>query len=177
MPSASFSSSRSYVRRSRRKNGNRIPLPSRTTGKRASELTNATKKERVNEASVRVSEETKTEARRSRGGFVQDFVGLIAPSHRDVGDDPPGSVPAVYVYVPLFPGLCTHASARHAPRFLLALAPLYPPIAPRTRFCLLCFSFTLPRLCAPPPPTHPSSFLPSPPKLYSRLELQDLGRR
>jgi len=34
MPSASFSSSRSYVRRSRRKNANRIPLPSRTTGKR-----------------------------------------------------------------------------------------------------------------------------------------------
>lgn len=30
MPSASFSSSRSYVRRSRRKGGNRIPLPSRT---------------------------------------------------------------------------------------------------------------------------------------------------
>lgn len=30
MPSASFSSSRSYVRRSRRKGGHRIPLPSRT---------------------------------------------------------------------------------------------------------------------------------------------------
>lgn len=31
MPSASFTSSRSYVRRSRRKGANRIPLPSRTT--------------------------------------------------------------------------------------------------------------------------------------------------
>lgn len=30
MPSATFSSSRSYVRRSRRKGGNRLPLPSRT---------------------------------------------------------------------------------------------------------------------------------------------------
>lgn len=36
MPSASFTSSRNYVRRSRRKGANRIPLPSRTTsGKRA----------------------------------------------------------------------------------------------------------------------------------------------
>lgn len=31
MPSATFSSSRSYVRRSRRKGANRIPLPSRTS--------------------------------------------------------------------------------------------------------------------------------------------------
>lgn len=31
MPSASFTASRSYVRRSRRKGANRIPTPSRTT--------------------------------------------------------------------------------------------------------------------------------------------------
>ena len=31
MPSASFTSARSYVRRSRRKGGNRIALPSRTS--------------------------------------------------------------------------------------------------------------------------------------------------
>ncbi|XP_052743958.1 F-box only protein 11 isoform X2 [Bicyclus anynana] len=35
MPSASFSSSRSYVRRSRRKGGHRIPLPSRTQSRSA----------------------------------------------------------------------------------------------------------------------------------------------
>lgn len=36
MPSASFSSSRSYVRRSRRKGGHRIPLPSRTQSSKLS---------------------------------------------------------------------------------------------------------------------------------------------
>ncbi|KAG7204011.1 hypothetical protein KM043_001873 [Ampulex compressa] len=38
MPSASFTSSRSYVRRSRRKGANRIPLPSRTTSAEPCEL-------------------------------------------------------------------------------------------------------------------------------------------
>lgn len=38
MPSASFTSSRSYVRRSRRKGANRIPLPSRTTSGRCTFL-------------------------------------------------------------------------------------------------------------------------------------------
>lgn len=80
------------------------------------------------------------------GGFVQDFVGLVETSATILRDPSPPSTSTCLCS----PGLCTHASARHAPRFLLALAPLYPPIAPRTRFCLLCFLFTLPRLCAPP---------------------------
>jgi len=62
MPSASFSSSRSYVRRSRRKNGNRIPLP--RTGKpneRASERTNERTNERASERNgERASERTRT---------------------------------------------------------------------------------------------------------------------
>lgn len=74
MPSASFSSSRSYVRRSRRKNGNRIPLPSttRTTGKRASEQASVRACERDREraserTSIRASERASERAKRNDG--------------------------------------------------------------------------------------------------------------
>lgn len=189
MPSASFSSSRSYVRRSRRKNGNRIPLPSRTSGKRASERTQRRKSERT---SVRVSEEGRTEGasesektgRRQRRRLSvsglrrgsrrprrpRRFV-RRTPSLRPVDASrrrvefrggrrrrSSGAVPAVSV-VPLFPGLCTHAFARHAPRFLLALAPLYQSIPPRTHFCRFASVHSPTTSCPPVLPFRPPEIL------------------
>lgn len=95
------------------------------------------------------SEETKTEACRGRGLRP----GLRRP-RRDVGDDPPGSVPAVYVYVPLFPR-ALHARVRTARAAL--------PARPRSAISAHCSTDSLlpalllvhspTTLC--PPPTHP----------------------
>jgi len=152
MPSASFSSSRSYVRRSRRKNGNRIPLP--RTGKResASERASATERERA-------SEEGRTEGKRARarrrdgdkdgfpigvGGSGTSSASFAAPlgpgrrrdrvgipgggggGARTSATTPPGSAISI---MPLFPGL-----RMHAPRVSCSPSLRYPPISPRLLF-------------------------------------------
>lgn len=95
MPSASFSSTRSYLRRSRRKNGNRIPLPrtgKREVNERASERVSERTNERASErngerANERTSEEGRTEGaseseatrQRQRHGSPCRVSGIGAP--------------------------------------------------------------------------------------------------
>lgn len=183
MPSASFSSTRSYLRRSRRKNGNRIPLPrtgkrevSERASERASERTNERASERNGErANERTSEEGRTEGaseseatrqrqrhgspcrvssvgcRGSRSGprpthTVHVQIASEIPEVSARRRRPPGSAISI---MPLFPGL-----HMHAPRFLLALAPISAHFSttcftPASLLSVLRYPF-VPRNPAPP---------------------------